>query len=55
MSVTIPHSSLFHTPQSLEELQEYCMQYSGAERQIAFVASMMALNLAHKMVTEAQQ
>jgi hypothetical protein len=46
----IPRNGLFATPESAEAFAEYLMQFSGAERTVAFTAAQMAFNLAHKLV-----
>jgi hypothetical protein len=48
----IPKSGLFTTPSTPEELLNYCLQFSGAERTIAVTVAAMALNLSHKMVND---
>jgi hypothetical protein len=52
MTNPIPHSSMFATPDSLDDLMTYIENYSGNERAVAMVCSMMALNLAHKLVEQ---
>ena len=46
----IPKTGLFATPESLEQLMEYCQRFSGQERIIAITVATMALNLAHELV-----
>ncbi len=46
----IPQTKLFATPESLEQLMEYCQRFSGQERIIAITVATMALNLAHELV-----
>ena len=46
----IPKTGLFATPESLEQLMEYCQRFSGQERMIAVTVATMALNLAHDLV-----
>jgi hypothetical protein len=46
----IPKTSLFATPESFEQLMEYCQRFSGQERLIAITVATMALNLAHDTV-----
>jgi len=55
MKNPIPKTGLVATPESLEDLMEYCERFSGQEKAIAMVVATMALNLAHKMVNEATQ
>lgn len=46
----IPKSGLFATPESLEQLMEYCQRFAGQERVIAITVATMALNLSHNLV-----
>ena len=46
----IPKTGLFATPESLEQLMEYCERFSGQERVIAITVATMALNLSHELV-----
>jgi hypothetical protein len=46
----IPKTGLFATPESAEQLMEYCQRYTGSERLVAITCATMALNLAHKLV-----
>jgi hypothetical protein len=46
----IPKTGLFATPESLEQLMEYCQRFSGQERVIAITVATMALNLSHELV-----
>ena len=46
----IPKTGLFATPESLEQLMEYCQRFNGQERIIAITVATMALNLAHDLV-----
>jgi hypothetical protein len=55
MKNPIPTTGFVATPDSLEDLMEYCERFSGSEKAIAMVVATMALNLAHKMVNEATQ
>jgi hypothetical protein len=50
VSNPIPHSGLFATPESLEDLMSYLQNFSGAERTVAMTVAMMTLNLSHKLV-----
>jgi len=45
-------SSLFATPESFEDLQNYIELYSGSEKTVGYTISMLTLNLCHKMVQE---
>lgn len=50
----IPRSSLFGTPESLEALDKQIRLLStDAERSIAYHHTMLAFNLAYKMIEEA--
>jgi len=46
----IPKTGLFATPESLDQLMEYCQRFNGQERIIAITVATMALNLAHDLV-----
>ena len=46
----IPKTGLFATPESLEQLMEYCQRFTGQERVIAITVATMALNLSHDLV-----
>jgi len=46
----IPKTGLFATPESLDQLMEYCQRFSGQERIIAITVATMALNLSHDLV-----
>jgi hypothetical protein len=48
----IPKTGLFATPESFDQLMEYCQRFSGQERIIAITVATMALNLAHKVVED---
>ena len=48
----IPKTGLFATPESLDQLMEYCQRFSGQERIIAITVATMALNLAHELVED---
>jgi len=48
----IPKTGLFATPESLEQLMEYCQRFTGQERVIAITVATMALNLAHTLVED---
>jgi len=48
----IPKTGLFATPESFEQLMEYCQRFNGQERIIAITVATMALNLAHREVEE---
>jgi hypothetical protein len=48
----IPHSTLFDTPTSAQDLIDWCLLHSGGERTAAVTAAMMALNLSHYLVDE---
>jgi hypothetical protein len=55
MKNPIPKTGFVATPDSLEDLMEYCERFSGQEKVIAMLTATMALNLAHKLVNEATQ
>jgi hypothetical protein len=48
----IPRTGLFATPESFEQLMEYCQRFTGQERMIAITVATMALNLAHDVVEQ---
>jgi hypothetical protein len=48
----IPKTGLFATPESLEQLMEYCQRFNGQERIIAITVATMALNLSHDLVEQ---
>jgi len=48
----IPKTGLFATPESLDQLMEYCQRFTGQERIIANTVATMALNLSHKLVED---
>ena len=48
----ILHSSLFGTPESLEQLDHSIRELSSTERAIAYKYTMLAFNLAYKLVEE---
>jgi hypothetical protein len=52
MKNPIPKTGFVATPDSLEDLMEYCERFSGQEKTIAMVVATMALNLAHKLAEE---
>jgi len=51
----IPHSSLFHTPESTYELDCMIKKLSREEQAIAYRYTMFAFNLAHKLVQDAKK
>lgn len=55
MKNPILKSSLFWTPDSEQDLDNYIQQMSGPERALAYQMTMIAFNLAHKLVNEANQ
>ena len=53
MKNPIPHSNLFVTPDSLEDLLFMTENVSNDnERRLVYFGAMMALNLSHKLVEE---
>ena len=42
---------LFHTPESVDELQDYLAQYTGTDAVIAQTAAFMAWNLAARLTS----
>lgn len=55
MNNPILKSSLFDTPASLEDLDQRIRQLPANQRSIAYLYSMLAFNLAHKLVEEAAE
>ena len=55
MKNPIPKTGFVATPDSLEDLMEYCERFSGSEKAIAMVVATMALNLAHKMINQGEK
>ena len=51
----IPHSSLFHTPESTYELDLMIKNLTREEQAIAYRFTMMAFNLAHKLTQDAKE
>lgn len=52
MNNPIPRSSLFGTPESLLALDQQIRLLPNAERATAYLYTMLAFNLAYKMVEE---
>jgi len=52
MSNPIMHSSLFATPESYEALDEYIRSLPKDQRSVAYLISMMTMNLCNKLVDE---
>jgi hypothetical protein len=50
----IPHSRLFHTPESTYELDLMIRKLSREEQAIAYQYTMLAFNLAHKLTQDAK-
>ena len=46
----IPKTGLFATPESLDQLMEYCQRFNVQERIIDITVATMAINLAHELV-----
>lgn len=55
MNNPIPHSSLFITPESLDQLDEYIRSLPQSERPIAYKFTMYAFNLAHKLIEDQKE
>jgi hypothetical protein len=55
MQNPIQKNNFFATPASMQALEDQIMNFSGQERMIAMVSAMMALNLAHELVKQAQR
>lgn len=48
----IPYSSLFYTPESLEELDKMIRQLPEKDRGLVYQYTMFTFNLANKLVTD---
>jgi len=46
---------LFYTPTSMKDLENRLESFAGSEKTIAWIAAMMAWNLACKIVEESKQ
>jgi hypothetical protein len=46
---------MFYTPTSMKDLEDRLESYSGSEKAVAYIAAMMAWNLACKIVEESKQ
>lgn len=55
MSNPIPYSSLFDTPASLADLDERIRQLPANQRSVAYLYTMLAFNLAHKLTEQAAE
>lgn len=53
MENPIGKHKIFHTPASMDELNQYIERFSGPDRVIAYTVSGMAWNLASRLVDEA--
>ena len=51
----ISPSEAFHTPADMTDLEDRLNSYSGSERAVAWIAAMMAWNLACKLVNESKE
>jgi len=45
-------SSMFATPDSFEDLQSMIEAYSGSEKSLAYLISMLTMNLCHKLIQD---
>jgi hypothetical protein len=50
MNNPIPHTGLWHTPETLEELYAMVEQFSGEQKSLAMHVMMLTLNAAHRQV-----
>jgi hypothetical protein len=46
----IPHSNLWATPESLEQLMQMCDEYTGEQKALAMHIAMLTLNTCHGLV-----
>lgn len=46
---------MFYTPTSMQDLEDRLESYSGSEKAVAYIAAMMAWNLACKLTEESKQ
>ena len=50
MNNPIPHTGLWHTPETLEELYTMVEEYTGEQKALATHIMMLSLNAAHRQV-----
>ena len=50
MNNPIPHTGLWHTPATLEELYDMVDEYTGEQKALAMHIMMLTLNAAHRQV-----
>ena len=50
MNNPIPHTGLWHTPETLEELYDMVDEYTGQQKALAMHIMMLTLNAAHRQV-----
>ena len=50
MNNPIPHTGLWHTPETLEELYNMVDEYTGEQKALAMHIMMLTLNAAHRQV-----
>jgi len=55
MQNPIQKNNFFATPESMQALEDQIMNFTGQERMVAMTAALMALNLAHELVTAAMK
>lgn len=55
MTNPIPRSSLFATPASLAELDQYIRSMAPYEQASAYLISMMTINLCYKLIEDAKE
>lgn len=46
---------MFYTPEDMKDLEDRIESYSGSEKAVAWIAAMMAWNLACKLVEESKK
>lgn len=52
MNNPITKCELFHTPESMKELQDYIERFNGSERVIAYTIMGITWNLASKVIDD---
>ena len=48
----IPTSNMFYTPESLDDLMDFCERFNGQERAIAMLVATVTMNLCAKLAAE---
>ena len=48
----IPTSNMFYSPESLDDLMDFCERFNGQERAIAMIVASVTMNLCAKLAAE---